>query len=451
MGSSSERATGGTPRTAGTIDYNVPVPPIHSNFAFSPARVVMLSSLPLVPSCSSIPRSVARAIQGGVLAVLLIGGLAVARPVQLQSQTRGGGSAAALPRAGDAVVVLDGSALRAAPRGEIVATASRALPLTVDSVRNGFVRVTIAGEVRTRDLRMVAGRARAAVTNSRGTALRGPLGGREVTLAMLRRTTVLFPPTTGARFPQRPGVGLDVVRGVWVDASRVRSASASRSKPAQTSPSAPPSNAPAAASDPRPAAAPSPATPRLAATGAEQSAAAEASETEARLELRSAGALRSAPDGPAIASVVSGAPVSTVARADGWVRVRIEGWLPDSMVALMRAGAPDSLSAADLRADPAGARGRLVRWTVEAVAVRRNDGLRQGLRNGETYLLARGPGTERAVLYLALPEALVATVSTLPPLTTLTVVARVRTGRSEPAGVPVLEVIELGRDAKVPK
>lgn len=382
---------------------------------------------------------------------LVLGSMAV--PVR--AQQRGAATSSALPAVGDPVTVLDGSALRATPRGEVVATASQDLALTVDSVRNGFVRVTIAGEVRARDVRMVAGRARASVTNRSGTALRGPLGGREVTLAMLRRTTVLYPPTRGARFPQRPGVGLDVVRGVWVDGSRVRLAGGRTSKTA-TAPSAPAAQAAPQATADRSSAASAgssaTATARAAATAiAGGDAATEGASGEARLELRTAGALRSAPNGPAIASVVGGVPVSTVARGDGWVRVRIEGWLPDSMVALMRAGAPDSLSAADLRANPAGTRGRLVRWTVEAVAVRRNDGLRQGLRDGETYLLARGPGAERAVLYLALPEELVATVSTLPPLTTLTVVARVRNGRSEPAGVPVLDVIELGRDAKAAK
>jgi hypothetical protein len=387
-----------------------------------------------------------------VLSSGLIAGLGASVAVIAHAQPRPAATAAALPTAGDPVVVLDGSALRATPRGEIVATASQDLPLSVDSVRSGFVRVTLSGEVRTRDVRMVAGRARAAVSNANGTALRGALGGREVTLAMLRRTTVLYPPRAGGRFPQRPGIGLDVVRSVWVDASRVRVAGVGQSGPA--APRATESRAGAA----RPAA---PASASAVATKAAPVAApeertaetteADAASMESRLETRRAGALRAAPNGSAIASVVGGVPVSTVARSDGWVRVRIEGWVPDSMVALMRAGAPDSLSAADLRADPAGTRGRLVRWTVEAVAVRRNDGLRHGLRDGETYLLARGPGAERAVLYLALPEALVSTVSTLPPLTTLTVLARVRDGRSEPAGVPVLDVVELGRDAKSPK
>lgn len=400
----------------------------------------MPSTLLLVPHASPLNCTAMRALRRGATTVLALG----ASAALLQAQPRGTGASAALPSPGDGVVVLDGSALRATPRGEIVATASQDLPLTVDSVRNGFVRVTIAGEVRTRDVRMVAGRARASVSTPNGTALRGPLGGREVTLAMLRRTTVLYPPATGARFPQRPGAGLDVVRGVWVDGSRVR---ASGPQAARGTASATPATA---AEPPSPQAPPAAPVTAPAASGSALEGEAEDSTAQraSRLELRTAGALRTAPNGSTIATVVGGVPVSTVARGDGWVRVRIEGWVPDSMVTLMRAGTPDSLSAADLRADPAGTRGRLVRWTVEAVAVRRNDGLRQGLRDGETYLLARGPGAERAVLYLALPEALVATVSTLPPLTTLTVVARVRNGRSEPAGVPVLDVIELGRDAK---
>ena len=65
-----------------------------------------------------------------------------------------------------------------------------------------------------------------------------------------------------------------------------------------------------------------------------------------------------------------------------------------------------NLSAAQLRSDPRGTKGKIVKWTVEALSYQLADGLRREL-NGEPYLLARGPGMERAMLYLALPDSLV--------------------------------------------
>jgi len=102
------------------------------------------------------------------------------------------------------------------------------------------------------------------------------------------------------------------------------------------------------------------------------------------------------------------------------------------------------LSAADLRANPRGTKGRIVRWKVEALSYQLADGLRREL-NGEPYLLARGPGTERALLYLAVPDSLVGAARALAPLTSVTVTARVRSGKSEPGGAPILDLLELVR------
>jgi hypothetical protein len=103
------------------------------------------------------------------------------------------------------------------------------------------------------------------------------------------------------------------------------------------------------------------------------------------------------------------------------------------------------LSAADIRSDPGAARGKLVRWEVEAVALRSADPLRTGLQSGEQYLLALGPGAEKALVYIAVPEALLPNVRSLPPLAPVIVTARVRDGRSEPAGVPILDLQSITR------
>lgn len=147
---------------------------------------------------------------------------------------------------------------------------------------------------------------------------------------------------------------------------------------------------------------------------------------------------------PAIGQVAKGATVQVIGRDRDWVRVRLEGWVRESDLTLadttLRA-----LSAADLRSDPVGSRGKLVQWQVEAVALQTADPLRTGLQPGEHYLLALGPGPEKSLVYLAIPESLLANARSLPPLAQLTVTARVRNGRSEPAGVPILDLQSLTR------
>jgi hypothetical protein len=155
--------------------------------------------------------------------------------------------------------------------------------------------------------------------------------------------------------------------------------------------------------------------------------------------------LRPAPaSGPAVGQVLKGATVDVLARDRDWVRVRLEGWVREAdLVAAdttLRA-----LSAADIRSDPAAARGKLVRWEVEAVALRSADPLRTGLQTGEQYLLALGPGAEKTLVYIAVPESLLANVRSLPPLAAITVTARIRDGRSEPAGVPILDLQSITR------
>ena len=163
------------------------------------------------------------------------------------------------------------------------------------------------------------------------------------------------------------------------------------------------------------------------------------------LETKGPAVLRSGPRGTAIASVPHGVPLTTLARENGWVRVRLEGWLPDSVVDAAGAGASGVLSAADLRSNPAATEGRLVQWQVETLAFQTADALREGLRAGEPYLLARGPGEERAVLYLAVPDSLVERAESLRPLSSLVITARVRVGRSRPAGVPILDLLGFSR------
>jgi len=153
--------------------------------------------------------------------------------------------------------------------------------------------------------------------------------------------------------------------------------------------------------------------------------------------------LRDAPDGKPAGSADSAARVRIVARDHGWARVELEGWVRESELVPVDSSSVSAVSAADLRSDPDHYRGSTVRWVVQAISVQQADPLRKGLAPEEPYLLARGPGSESSLLYLALPPALVPSAKALQPLSTILVLARVREGRSEPSGVPILDVLRI--------
>ncbi len=153
--------------------------------------------------------------------------------------------------------------------------------------------------------------------------------------------------------------------------------------------------------------------------------------------------LRAAPDGKPSGTADSAARVRIVARDHGWARVQAEGWVRESELIPVDSSSVSAVSAADLRSDPEHYKGSTVRWVVQAIAVQAADPLRKGLAPDEPYLLARGPGSESSLLYLALPAALVASARALPPLSYIMVLARVRAGRSDPSGVPILNVLRI--------
>jgi len=154
-------------------------------------------------------------------------------------------------------------------------------------------------------------------------------------------------------------------------------------------------------------------------------------------------ALRAAPDARPLATVATGTTLVPLARDRGWVRVRLEGWVPEKDVAPADTSVRMGLSAADLRADPQGAKGKVVRWSVQLLAKQKADVLRRDLAPDETYLLARGPYEENALLYLVVPPSLLPMAKTIPELTQLMITARVRTGRSDLVGVPILDLLSM--------
>jgi len=157
-------------------------------------------------------------------------------------------------------------------------------------------------------------------------------------------------------------------------------------------------------------------------------------------------AWRDAPDGQTLGSIGPQSMLVPLARDRGWVRVRAEGWVRESDVTTADPSHV-TVSAADLRANPEAAVGKTVRWDIEILALATADPLRKGLNPDEPYLLARGPGHESALLYVAVPPALLATAKTVAARAPMSValVATVRNGRSQPIGVPILDAQSLVR------
>ena len=153
--------------------------------------------------------------------------------------------------------------------------------------------------------------------------------------------------------------------------------------------------------------------------------------------------LRAAPDAKPLATVAQGTTLTPLARDRGWVRVRLEGWVPEGDLAPADTSIRTGVSAADLRADPVGTRGKLVRWRVQILATQKADVLRKDLAPDETYLLARGPYEESALLYLVVPPSLLVTAKSIPELSQAMVTARVRTGKSDLVGVPILDLLTI--------
>ncbi len=327
--------------------------------------------------------------------------------------------------------------LLAAPAGRELATIRPGATVRTSTVRQGHTQVTLDGFV---DASLLgAGR------DSFPNAIKAPSGARlrsagrpdAPVLAELRDGM-------GVTVISRAGNWVRVRRTGWIGSATLVSTPATSASSARGSSVRGRAGAPSA-----PAQTPSP--PRR--VGADSSRADSTAAQRPPVASPPAGALtpanptelRTGPNGVPIARLDSGVHLIPLARDGGWTRVRVEGWVRDAELIPADTALRLSLTAADLRAAPDGARGAVVRWDVQFIAVQRADQLRRDLRVGEPYILARGPGSESGLLYLAIPAALLAEVERFEPLQSLIVTARVRAGRSEPVGIPVLDLLTVAR------
>jgi hypothetical protein len=164
-----------------------------------------------------------------------------------------------------------------------------------------------------------------------------------------------------------------------------------------------------------------------------------------RMLLAGGAALYVTPEGDTVAAARGDAPVTVVARSNGWARVQLDGWVRETDLSPAEDSVLAGVSGAEVRTDPRAYVGRLVRWDLQFLALQTADALRRDMAEGQRYVLARGPLPEAGFVYVIVPPAEVAAFEGISPLTHLIVVGRVRTARSRYLGNPILELVDYAR------
>ncbi len=318
------------------------------------------------------------------------------------------------------------SIARGAPNGPSVAALSAGVPVSIGATKGGETQITVEGWVDGSRLGGAKDSYSASVNGKRALRMRATPNKNGRVLAELHAGV-------GVSTVDRKGNWTRVKRTMWVP-SGVLSKSG-KSEPAEGKAPAKKEEAPVTkpavkapvvpvATTPTPAPVANAPVPQNAPAGAMRPA------KTARLFV--------APGSTASADLGAMAVLEPIARDRGWVKVRLEGWVNErDLIALDSA---PGLTAADLHADPEGTKGRMVRWEVQVLSLQTADPLRHEMARDEPYLLARGPGNENALLYLAVPPSLATVAASFPPLTTVIISAKVRSGKSEPSGAPILDL-----------
>ncbi len=153
--------------------------------------------------------------------------------------------------------------------------------------------------------------------------------------------------------------------------------------------------------------------------------------------------VRRVPDGDSTATLLEDTPVRVLARSGEWIRVATEGWIRESDLKPASPGVLAGVSGAEVRARPAEFEGKTVQWVVQYLALQTADELRREIPQGQRYMLARGPLPEAGFIYLILTPSWLTRIEQLQPLAELVVIARIKAGRSQYLGNPVVELVDL--------
>ncbi len=151
------------------------------------------------------------------------------------------------------------------------------------------------------------------------------------------------------------------------------------------------------------------------------------------------------PDGDTLARFQPGGQAQVLGRTGDWIRIRFDGWVygPAALDSALDLADTGDVTPAQLRADPSRYRGALVRWRVQFISLRRAERARSDFREGEPFIHARGAAGDAGFVYLAVPQELLAVAEGLQPLQYVTVVGRVRIGRSQLLGSPVVDLTDI--------
>ena len=328
----------------------------------------------------------------------------------------------AIPLAAQTALVSDAT-VRSAPGGSVIAVLRKGTTVTVGTARGGEVYITFSGWIDSSKLGGAKDTFPAQLTGAIAMRLRSAPSMKGVILGEVR-------PGTGLHTVGKQVSWANVRRGGWVNANSLSSGAAKAAAATR----------PAAATKPAvPAAKPAPVPVHV------DSAPVVEPIPDGAMRVSRTTIVRSAPNGLVVGQIGAGTVVAPLARSRGWVRVRTEVWVQERDIVPADPSFGAALSAADLRADPEGTRGKTVRWEVQVLALQKADPLRRELASDEPYFLAKGPGSEDALIYLAIPPSLVSEARSVQPLTRLLVTARVRSGRSQPVGIPILDILSFAK------
>ncbi len=158
--------------------------------------------------------------------------------------------------------------------------------------------------------------------------------------------------------------------------------------------------------------------------------------------------IHATPDGDTIARFEAGAQAQVLGRTGDWIRIRLDGWIyePAALDSALNLADTGDLTPAQLRADPGRYRGALIRWRVQFISLRRAERARSDFEEGEPFIHARGAAGDAGFVYLAVPDELLPIAESLEPLEYVTVVGRVRTGRSQLLGSPVVDLTDIEQE-----
>jgi hypothetical protein len=307
------------------------------------------------------------------------------------------------------------------PEGAPLVSLPAGTPVETGEVKGGWREATVVGWVFTSSTSPTRRDGYdLVVTSDDGENLRrspnGPILGR------MREGTLLEKLSVKGKWTQ-------VRRDGWVPRRAVATkATSESSKPAKTE-SALQGKAPAA---------PAKASPQ--ATSAPPAKSASAGEP---MVLAKQSALAAGPDGATLAMVQSGVPARVVARASGWVKVELDGWVREEDVKASDAGAEEGVTAEEVRSSPDRYVGQTVQWRVQLIAVQSADELRTEMPAGQPYLLTRGPLPEPGFVYVTIPAERVAEFRALPPLRELVLRVTIKAARTRYLNTPVAELVSV--------